>query len=322
MLFRDLQTTINELRGTTDDLKAERDALLEEKNVLQSTVDILKADQKNRDVMSDSLENTLRAQLEVVEAEKDKLSTEKYELQQQVEHRARSSGQEQNALKTLAEKYASLQQEKDALLIRNAELEKHSRDSNASDRDAFATRLQTELEAGEKDKQLDGLKVQVATLQEQCETLRTEKIALAARMEDLETAGETETVQQLENQLVVYKRKLGNARKHTVSVRTSSQRTFANVHLALTRLQHGLASAVGSDQLERSVKRHVKELRKLRERVEEETPGTVDAIMGVSVKREEEDEEDEEDEVGGGGGNEEGEEEEEGRPRKRTRLDS
>ncbi|KAF9029416.1 hypothetical protein BDZ89DRAFT_1065382 [Hymenopellis radicata] len=349
MLFRDLQATISELRATTDHFEAERDALIEEKNVLQATVDTLKATQINRDAMSESLEDALRAQLEVVEAEKDKLSAEKHELQQRldqvqaVEDRMPfANAQEQGALKTLAEKYAILQQEKDAILTRNAELEDWVRDAtsiSSSNNDALVTRLQPELgvlQTREKDKQLEGLKVQVATLREQCDTLRMEKMALVARMEDLEAAREQEhrddqeTVhlrQQLErttHQLDVCKRKLDNARKHTVSVRTSYQQTFANTHLALTRLQHSLASSVGSDRLEWAVKTHIRELRKLREKVEEETPGTVDAIMRMTVKREEEMEESEDEDAGysvagGGGGNEE---EEEGRLRKRPRLNS
>ncbi len=140
----------------------------------------------------------------------------------------------------------------------------------------------------------------------------------------------TEELERTTNQLATCKRKLDNARKHAGSVRTSYQRKFVLEHVAVVHLYENLSAALESSSAEhmrKAVKTHVKELRKLKGRLKDETPASVDVIMGMIMKKEDEDvgvlfDEDEDVEEGNRGGDDsldEDDQEENTRPRKRPR---
>ncbi|KAF9015815.1 hypothetical protein BDZ89DRAFT_435625 [Hymenopellis radicata] len=151
-----------------------------------------------------------------------------------------------------------------------------------------------------------------------------------------ETARVSEQLKRTVDKLAVSKRKLDGARKHAASVRAAYQRKFVLEHVAVVHLYENLLTALESssaEHLRKEVKTHVKELKKLKGRLKEETPASVDVIMGMIMKRVEEEnvglllDEDNQDTNQDGLGGDDGldqddDQEEDTRPRKRPRQRS
>ncbi|KAF9029422.1 hypothetical protein BDZ89DRAFT_719567 [Hymenopellis radicata] len=329
------------LKAEAEARKAERDAFIKDKNAL--LLRIYNIDMKATPALGN------HGPLDSLRSENVTFPQEKLALQEQVPSI-------QTQYTELQKRYAELQEEKQEL-ERTANREPSH---NIPDPDIYqhqvVRQLQTDLAAlqtrydeGQNDKH--ALAARVATLQVQYDTL---KEVLGARNAPLdggrdadrrhastrtstdgaEMARLSEELERTTDQLATCKRKLDGARKHVASVRTSYQRKFVLEHVAVVHLYENLSAALESssaEHLRKAVKTHVKELRKLKGRLKEETPASVDVIMGMIMKQEEEedvgvlfdeDEDVEDGSQGGQGGDDsldEDDQEENTRPRKRPR---
>ncbi|KAF9000521.1 hypothetical protein BDZ89DRAFT_1082272 [Hymenopellis radicata] len=222
------------------------------------------------------------------------------------------------------------------------------RDLNAQVDPDVHQQLQTELrelqiryDEAQQDKAV--VEARAATLQLQYDTLkevlcsrngggreddRRPHASTSTSTDGAEAARLSEQLKRTVDKLALSKRKLDGARKHAASVRAAYQRKFVLEHVAVVHLYENLLTALESssaEHLRKEVKTHVKELKKLKGRLKEETPASVDREEeeNVGLLLDEDDEDTNQDGHGGDDGlDQDDDQEEDTRPRKRPRQRS